>query len=67
MRHKPSTLALTVILLAVLWFVAMVSIATFTDWGEPKTPTPTPGAVDSPWWEEQQERYGDEAWQQFSH
>jgi len=67
MRHKIPTSFLVFLLGCMIWFVAMVSIATFTNWGETEAPAPTPRAVDSPWWIEQQERYGDEAWQQFSH
>jgi hypothetical protein len=62
-----SPLALTALLLVVAWFVALMCVATFTDWGETEAPAPTPRAVDSPWVIEQKERYGDEAWQQFSH
>jgi len=62
-----SPLALTALLLVVAWFVAMLGIATFTDWLEPVAPVATPGASGSPGSPELQERYLDEAWQQFSH
>jgi hypothetical protein len=62
-----SPLALTALLLVVASFVAMLAIATFTDWVEPGAPAATPGATVCPWSEEWQERYLDEAWQQFSH
>ena len=67
MRRKPETRFLMLLLAFALWFVVILSISTFTDWGETKIKPGTPITTDSPWWEEQQERYGDEAWQQFSH
>jgi len=67
MRRKPETRLLVLLLAFALWFVAMLSISAFTDWGQPGTPTPTPGATICPTCEKWQERYQDEAWQQFSH
>jgi len=67
MEQRKSALALTVVFLMVAWVVAMLCIAALVEPGDGGNLTLTPGELDSPWWIEQQERYGDEAWQQFSH
>jgi hypothetical protein len=67
MEQRKSALALTVVFLLVAWVVAMFCIAALVEPGDGGNTTRTPGELHDPWWTEQQERYADEAWQQFSH
>ena len=67
MEKRKSALALTVVFLSVAGIVALLYIAAFCGPSKPEAPAPSPGATSSPWSETYQERYLDEAWQQFSH